>query len=618
MGVDRRGYVSTMSSPLCIVFLMLLMLGSTAPLWAQEGKLVPDNARSGDEFGTSVAIDGDVALIGARFDDDAGSDAGSAYLFVRNGTAWNELLALNPGHGEGDRLGISVALDGDYAVVGATGDDAGADNAGAAYVFVRDGQQWTLQAKLMADDPQDTHRFGVSVAISGDYILVGASGDDDQREGSGAAYVFVRNGSTWTRQTKLKAGDAVNGDAFGNAVALDGTVAVIGAVGDNFPSGISGSAYVFVREGNTWNEVDKIFAAEGAPENFFGNAVAVDGEHVIVGMSFDDDEGDNAGSAYVFSRVGGDWLQRVKLIASDIAPGDELGQAVAINESYAIVTAPGQDGGGEDAGAAYLYAYHPTSDRWGEQCETVASRTTCTETLKLIPAQIGIGAEFGFSVAVSGPSAIVGARLDGGLGAAYVYALDFPAAPMLQVPLNQAAGLEPDVELRWNAVAGASFYRVQVATTPDFVNPVVNATNVVQPRFQVNNLAHSTTYYWRVAATNAFGTGGWSSVWHFSIASGTAVESRGEEIPDAFLLHQNYPNPFNPETAIHFDLPVASHVSLAVYDVTGTAVATLVDEPLGAGRYTTSWEADGVASGVYLLRMRAGTVVQTQTMVVLR
>ena len=590
------------------VGLLAVLLVLALPLRAQESKLVADDGSGGDAFGGSVALSGDYALIGARFEGPAGDDLGSAYVFVRTADGWIQQAKLTADDAEeGDRFGISVGIDGDYAVVGASGEDSGGDNAGAAYVFMRQGDTWTQQAKLTAADANEDDRFGVAVAISGDYAVVGAIGDDDIKDDAGATYVFVRNGTMWSEQVKLNATDAVNGDAFGNAVALDGTTAVIGAVGDNFPDGNSGSAYVFERDGAVWTEQAKLFASDGVPDNLFGNAVSIRGDYIIAGMSRDDDEGEDAGSAYVFVRDGAEWDQLVKLTASDAAAEDEFGHAVAINDAYALVGARGDDDAGEDAGSVYVF--RRDGETWTEQAERTGPDSDDDD-------------DFGSATALSGITALIGAPAAdiqrAATGAAYVLALVAPAAPRLVDPPNLVSGLPTNVTLAWRTSDGADTYHVQVATSSAFTTLVAEAAALADTTLQVNGLTDNATYFWRVAGINSAGTGDWSTARRFTVGIDTAIEQVDDEVPDAYRLDPNYPNPFNPTTTFSFALPNATHVTLTVYDATGAAVTTLVDQPLAAGRYTTTWEASGLASGVYVAQMHAEGFTATQKMILLK
>jgi hypothetical protein len=219
----------------------LFVSGST---FTQQQKLVANDGAASDYFSESgVALDGDTLVVGARNYDDNGSNSGSVYVFVRSGTTWTQQQKLVANDGaSSDWFGNSVALDGDTLVVGAYGDDDNGSISGSVYVFVRSGTTWSQQQKLVANDGVASGKFGDSVALNGDTLVVGASGDDDKGDMSGSAYIYVRSGTTWSQQQKLVASDGVAGDSFGVFVALDGDTAVVGAYGDD---GYKGSVYVF-------------------------------------------------------------------------------------------------------------------------------------------------------------------------------------------------------------------------------------------------------------------------------------------------------------------------------------------------------------------------------------
>ena len=375
--------------------------GST---WTQQAKLTAGDGAASDDFGISVAIDGDTALVGAYLDDvGANSDQGSAYVFTRSGSTWTQEAKLTAGDGAvGDRFGSSVAIDGDTALVGAYLDDVGANsNQGSAYVFTRSGSTWTQQAKLTAGDGAFGDGFGGSVAIDGDTALVGAIDDDvGANTDQGSAYVFTRSGSTWTQEAKLTAGDGAASDYFGYSVALDGDTALVGASVDAVGANINqGSAYVFTRSGSMWTQEAKLTAGDGAFGDGFGGSVAVDGDTALVGALYDDlGANSNQGSAYVFTRSGSTWTQEAKLTAGDGAVGDRFGSSVALDGDTALVGAyPDAVGGNSYQGSAYVFT---------------RSGNTWTQQAKLVAADGAASDYFGWSVAVDGDTALVGAVLD--------------------------------------------------------------------------------------------------------------------------------------------------------------------------------------------------------------
>ena len=325
--------------------------------WVFQGELTAGDAVEGDCFGYSVAISGDTVVVGAYGDDDAGSQSGAAYVFARVGSTWNEQAKLTAGDAaEGDCFGYSVAISGDTVVMGAYGGDDAGLQSGAAYVFARVGGTWNEQAKLTAGDAARLDYFGCSVAISGDNVVVGADHYYLDGVNSGSAYVFARDGGTWSQEGKLTANDAAADDLFGWCVAISGDTVVVGVVGDDDTGEHSGSAYVFIRDGSEWNQQGKLTAEDAAGGDYFGNSVALSGDTVVVGAYRDDDGGGSAGSVYVFASDGSAWKRQGKLTAGDAAAEDYFGSSVAISGGTLVVGAFGNDDGGGNSGSAYVFS----------------------------------------------------------------------------------------------------------------------------------------------------------------------------------------------------------------------------------------------------------------------
>ncbi|MHC4093856.1 MAG: FG-GAP repeat protein, partial [Planctomycetota bacterium] len=365
--------------------------------WVEVARLTASDAAARDAFGLAAACDGDYVIVGAPKNDDAGSESGSAYIFVKPPDGWQDMTETQKltasDAGVGDGFGLPVSISGDYAVVGAYGDNDGGENSGSAYVFRRDDNGtpgdlsddvWAEVAKLTASDAAAHDAFGKSAAIGGDYVVVGAYGNDDADPGgsncrSGSAYIFEKPPGGWHNMTetqKLTASDAACGDhlgSHGGGVSIGGECAVIGAVGDD---GETGSAYVFCRCDGTWVEVDKLTASDRETGDRFGNAVSISGGLVVIGAYWDDDAcpadpGCNSGSAYVFHRddngTPGDlcddaWGEFCKLTASDAAAGDQFGNyGVSVDGDYALIGALYNDDACTsgisacDSGSAYVY-----------------------------------------------------------------------------------------------------------------------------------------------------------------------------------------------------------------------------------------------------------------------
>ncbi len=395
--------------------------------------------------------------------------------------------------GASDRFGRSVAISGNTVVVGAFGEDSNAtgvdgdqsDNsapdAGAVYVFTRSGGIWSQQAYLKASNTKLGSQFGISVAIAGNTVVVGASfessnatGVDGNNQsdipapGAGAAYVFTRSGSTWSQQAYLKASNTDANDQFGISVTMAGNTVVVGATGeasnatgvngdqnDNSASGGAlrgaGAAYVFIRSGGTWSQQAYLKASNSDSGDQFGSSVAFAGNTVVVGATgeannttgVDGDQGDNsargvlggAGAVYVFTRSGSTWSQQAYLKASNTDSQDQFGESVAIAGDTLVVglqneasNAIGVNGNQSDnsefnAGAAYVFARN--GNIWSQQAYLKASNTAAFD-------------RFGTSVAIAGNTVVVGAAsedsnatgIDGdqsnnsapGAGAVYVFA----------------------------------------------------------------------------------------------------------------------------------------------------------------------------------------------------
>ncbi len=405
-----------------VVFLAFLPAVANAQ-FANEARLQASDVSGGEWFGGAVSISGDTAIAGAWGDDDNGSSSGSAYVFVRDllTGAWSEQQKLVAADGVAfDIFGLSVSISGDTAIVGATGDDDKGSASGSAYVFVRDsGGVWTEQEKLVASDGAAKDSLGRSVSVSGDTAIIGADMDDEKGTNSGSAYVFVRNsGGVWTEQQKLLASDGVADDAFGRSVSISGDTAIVGAYWDDDNGTKSGSAYVFVRGTGTsvWIQQQKLLASDGFIGHFFGGSVSVSGDTAIVGAEGNDAGFNNSGSAYIFVRdSGGVWTEQQQLLASDRGGDDAFGRSVSISDDVAIVGA---------RGFAYVFV-RDSGGVWTEQKPKLLA--------------FGGGAasgRFGWSVSISGDRAVVGADNGNnaiGLGSAYVYASSGVTAPDITV-----------------------------------------------------------------------------------------------------------------------------------------------------------------------------------------
>ena len=459
--------------------------------WAdssETAKLIASDAAADDEFGISVALDGDTAVIGARQDDDNGSQSGSAYVFTKVSGVWSQKAKLIASDGAAnDEFGISVAVDGDTAVIGARQGDT---RNGAAYVFTKVSGVWSQKAKLTADDGAADDEFGISVAVEGDTAVIGAYQDDDHGDLSGSAYVFTQDSSGgWRQRDKLTASDGAARDRYGYSVGVSGDTVVVGAYSDDSNEANTGAAYFLRIPGWTdirdsddetishivtglTNDEEHTFQVRGVnaagaglasarargtptfaipnrptglaaaagdtvvdlswddPEDStiekyqlleiiqggklstastddpvvrgdgFGISVAVDGNTAVIGAYKDDDAGADSGSAHVFTRSSSTaaWSWAAKLTASDAAANDEFGICVAIEGDTIVVGAHQNDADDQDNDEGAAYVFIKVSGVWGQKAKLTASDAAAND-------------EFGISVAVHDDTVVVGAHL---------------------------------------------------------------------------------------------------------------------------------------------------------------------------------------------------------------
>ena len=320
--------------------------------WSEKGVFTSNDSSPNDYFGNSVSISGNTALVGAYNDDEKGTRSGSAYIFVRKDNIWTEQAKLTASDGmANDRFGSSVAIYGDIALVGAPYDD----NHGSVYVFVRNGNTWTEHSKLVASDGSDYDYFGFSISIDKNTAIIGAYNFDNAQgylhSGTGAAYIFSWDGNTWTETTRLSAMDGAVDDFFGHSVCISGKNVLVGAYGN----GTSGSAYVFVENEGVWSEHTKLNASDSGVDDRFAYSVSLDGDIAFIGAYGDDHNGVYSGSAYVFAQDSNGWTEKRKITASNSAQFDQFGRYVSICGNVAVTSAYKVDSANNDSGSAYFY-----------------------------------------------------------------------------------------------------------------------------------------------------------------------------------------------------------------------------------------------------------------------
>ena len=330
---------------------------NVAGVWQQEAKLTASGGASNDQFGEYVAISGEWIVVSARRPVSGdGISPGAAYVFRYDGSTWIEAQKLT-GEADQDRFGSAVAIDGDVIVVTAI---EAHDLAGVAYVYRYTGENWELEQALVDSNPLEINTFfGESAAISGNTIVIGASKDRaGGKKWAGAAYVFAYSPPNWLEQQVLTATDTVQARRFGVAVSVDGDRIAVGAPLHSDTLNLRGAAYLFERSGTTWSQQARIVPEAANQVDYVGRAVALKGNHLVIGAptSLDNVNGPEPGSVYIYERDSVDWVLIERVFAPDSHPDDFFGNSVALNTERIVAGAIGNDADGMNAGSAYVFS----------------------------------------------------------------------------------------------------------------------------------------------------------------------------------------------------------------------------------------------------------------------
>jgi hypothetical protein len=375
--------------------------------WFQTQKVVVSDGAMDDLLGETLALSGSSAIVGAPEAFANGQpNAGEVYVFLRSGTEWAQQQALVGGDITFDsQFGQSVALDGDTAIVGAP---AFGGPTGTAYVFSRSGTTWSLEQEMA---PPATPLFGSTVAVSGSTALIAAAnvgGPAPPGTPMGSVYVYSQAGGLWTQTQVLQSTDEAMSDAFGAILAFQGSTAVIGAPDANVGSNMGqGAAYVFALSGSTFTQAQKLVASDGAANDAFGGSAIIDGSTVLVGAPGATVGGNAAqGAVYVFTQTGGTFTQQQKLVASDGLAGDELGVSVALAGSTAVV---GTLATQTPRPPGYAYVFTLSGGTWTQTQKLTAADGISNDRFGLVVATDGTETLVGAPGATVGPNANQGA-----------------------------------------------------------------------------------------------------------------------------------------------------------------------------------------------------------------
>lgn len=325
--------------------------------WQQQAKLIAEPALADDTLGGNLALKNNFALLGAIGHDEKGDNAGAVFAFEREDNAWSQAQLIMATDGKaGDAFGQSIALTERFLVIGAPHSDALAEGSGSAYVYTREINAWQFHSKLTASDGDAGDLFGISVAIDGETILVGADLNDEKANNAGAVYAYVYDGKQWVQQAKLTADDGADTDIFGVRVALSGDTALISARRDDIEGvGLdAGSAYIFERTAGVWTQTQKLLAPDGKADDRFARGVALQGNRALLSAMHHDANGNNSGAVYLFEKQNTHWRFVSKIVAEKGKPEDRFGWNLSLSENKAIVAAPFRDDNGNASGAAYI------------------------------------------------------------------------------------------------------------------------------------------------------------------------------------------------------------------------------------------------------------------------
>ncbi len=405
-----------------VVTLLIASLVCSIPALATatptETKLIAPDGFSGHQFARAVAIDGDTAVIGAPTSFIGNVGFGSAYVYVKTASGWQFQQKLTAFDGNSESFfGVSVAIDGDTIVVGAVGDMNAGFASGAAYVFVRSNNTWLIKQKLTSSESSTLDSFGLSVGIDGNTIVCGAFGQtsDPNSFSVGAAYVFTLIGNHWLETQKLRASDESHNNSFGGTVAIDTNTIIVGAIGN---SNFAGAVYVFEFDGSSWQEEEKLTAHDDTPRVIFGYRLDVSEDTIVIASEGEGSLPPKFSAAYIFRRTPSGWHQQKKITTDDVVVDGRVeimgrfGLTVAVSGDTVVVGSPNDPTIAFFSGSAYIYRRNGESNWSLDQ--------------QIFPSDAARDDQFASAVAMSGDTVLLGAWTKSSAdiafsGAAYVY-----------------------------------------------------------------------------------------------------------------------------------------------------------------------------------------------------
>lgn len=587
-----------------IALILVMMCGAIAvnAQVTETQRLISNDLAAEDYFGNGMAVSGDFAIIGACYDDDNGSNSGSAYLFYNNEGTWEQYQKIVALDGQSNEFfALTVAISGDYALATSLGADG---YAGRVYVFHNNDGVWAQTQALTASDAAGGDLFGVSLGIKNDYAIIGASGNDDGGNEAGASYIFQNVSNNWVEVAKLTGSDPDDYDFFGESVAIQEDYAVVGAYeNENQAGAASGTAYVFYNNSGTWEQSQILESGDAVVGDHFGKSVSISGDRIAVGADTKSDNGIWSGAAYIFENNAGNWEQKQKIVASDADSQKHFGNSVKISGDTFVVGSNGNIAFSPyDAGSAYIFKSN-SAGIWEEKTRLMASDLSVRD-------QYGYAVDFAENFAFIGSPRTDSDFIDGGA----VYVFEVVLTNIITHPISPEFVLQDDVVLLVEAEGIDLSYQWRK-----------DERNLLD----AGNISGSTTSILSIGSITEddFGT-------YDCIVSGLYGEetSNGAELSLLVGASGNitnpvrlsvYPNPFNPMTSVSFSIGHIQKVELSIYDMTGKRIIVLADRTFEAGDHSLNWQGRdmqgrAVSSGTYFVRMTTDENVTSEKMILIR
>jgi len=480
--------------------------------------------------------------------------------------------------------------------------------------------QTLYETKLTPTDGKEGDSFGRPVKLNYPYLYIGAENDDDPQSDKGSVYIFENEKNSWVFVQKLRSPSNTSTTHFGRAILVDDSALVVAASNDTANGISSGVVYVYNRFDSNLILSQKLYPMGGSSIANFGNSVSMNNNRMLIGAPEDNGIQSLSGAAYLFEKIGSDWVQKEKIVGYDALQLYEFGNSVAISGNYLFIGAPQATDFGSNSGAVYLYEVKNDSVKFVEKLRssTVSSEYRFGD---------GISADSN-SVAISAPGSIFAQDYSGSV---YIYELKGNqwTEKSRILPYDPSAYVfGSSVELKGDSLLIGAIGHIEVGDTGKGYLYIKDQTKWRQINsFQASDGTNLNVFgiacdmerdyiVFGAALQDVFGPNS-GAVYVYS-ENPTGIDDLDPPELDDFILYQNYPNPFNPNTKINYQIPELSFVTIKVYDVLGTEVAILVSAEKTAGSYQVEFNAANLPSAVYFYRLRAGTFTETKKMLILK